>query len=57
MNEVLCPNFEDHTPGPSGYLGWHDWAAKMGKTHRSRKCAGCGLYFIWEPKRRRARNT
>jgi len=44
-----CPNVIDHTPCPSGYIQWHEWAAKISKTHRNLKCAGCGLYKIWEP--------
>lgn len=48
--EVLCPHVEDHTAQPEGYLPWHAWAEEMSKTHRQRKCAGCGLYKIWEPK-------
>lgn len=47
---ALCPNFEDHTPAPKGYIEWHEWADKMGKTHSQRKCCGCGIYAIWEPK-------
>ncbi len=26
------------------------WAKDMAKTHRQRRCSGCGLYVIWEPK-------
>jgi hypothetical protein len=37
----------DHTEGPEGYNHWHDWAARMGQTHRQLRCAGCGLYKIW----------
>lgn len=48
---TLCPNFADHTPCPEGYIQWHAWADKMARTHRARKCSGCGLYKIWEPKR------
>lgn len=51
-DDAGCPNFEDHTPCPDGYLGWHEWAEKMGKTHKQRKCSGCGLYAIWEPKKK-----
>lgn len=57
-NEALCPHFEDHTVYPECYLQWHAWADKMSKTHRQRKCSGCGLYAIWEPKPpRHPRNT
>lgn len=48
--ENLCPNIEDHALQPQGYIEWHAWAEKMSKTHRQRKCSGCGLYKIWEPK-------
>ncbi|MBZ4106130.1 hypothetical protein JYG43_23760, partial [Escherichia fergusonii] len=48
--EVQCPNFTDHTPSPDGYIEWHAWARKMGKTHQQRRCSGCGLFAIWEPK-------
>lgn len=50
FDEHLCPHFEDHTPAPEGYLQWHAWAKSMSRTHRSRKCPGCNLYRIWEPK-------
>lgn len=48
---AVCANFEGHTPCPDGYIQWHAWAKEMSKTHKSRKCRGCGLYKIWEPKR------
>jgi hypothetical protein len=51
---TLCPNFENHTPCPEGYLQWHAWAREMLRTHRSTKCGGCGLYKIWVPKRKKA---
>ena len=41
---------DNHTPCPEDYIGWHLWAEFMGKTHTQRKCSGCGLYAIWEPK-------
>lgn len=44
-----CPNVEDHTTCPEGYIQWHDWAERMSKTHKQRECPGCGLYAIWEP--------
>lgn len=43
-----CPG--EHTLQPRGYIEWHDWAAKMSKTHKQRKCSVCGLWAIWEPK-------
>lgn len=49
--EVICQNFVDHTPGqPGGYLAWHDWAAKMARTHNQERCSGCGLFQIWVPR-------
>lgn len=39
-----------HTPQPEGYIQWHAWAKEMSKTHKQRRCVGCGLYQIWEPK-------
>jgi hypothetical protein len=42
-----CPNREQHTDCPSGYLEWFDWAANMASTHRAELCEGCGLYVIW----------
>lgn len=41
---------EPHMLCPSGYNDWHNWARRMGKTHVQRKCKGCGLFEIWEPK-------
>lgn len=45
-----CPSFHDHTPAPSGYNQWHDWARKMLRTHKQIRCTGCGLYQIWIPR-------
>lgn len=50
MRRLPTPYCEDHTPCPEGYIQWHAWAEEMGKTHKQRKCQGCGLYAIWEPK-------
>jgi hypothetical protein len=44
------PDCEPHTPHPSGYIAHSDWAGQMMKTHRQRKCKGCGKYQIWVPK-------
>lgn len=54
LDPADCPDFMNHTPSPKGYLGWHDWAKKLGRTHRQVKCPGCGLYAIWMPKAKRA---
>ena len=42
-----CTNANEHTKSPDGYIEWHEWAERKGKTHRSTKCPGCGLYEIW----------
>jgi hypothetical protein len=33
-NKLPCPNAANHTPAPTGYLEWQDWAAKKAKTHK-----------------------
>lgn len=43
---------EPHTESPAGYLQWHEWAEKMGKTHVPRQCRGCGLWSVWEKRQR-----
>ena len=48
--DITCPNFEDHTSQPEGYIQWHHWAEEMSKTHRQRQCPGCKKFEIWEPK-------
>lgn len=47
------PNLRcEHTPGqPDGYMQWHAWAERMSKTNRQIKCAFCGLYQVWIPKK------
>lgn len=49
VRKVLCSHSEDHMPQPEGYIEWHAWAEEMSKTHKQRRCTGCGLYTIWEP--------
>lgn len=39
-----------HTPCPTSYLGWHEWAEKMSKTHVQEKCPHCGLLGVWREK-------
>jgi hypothetical protein len=47
----LCPQAELHFPGVTeGYIARQAWAEQMMKTHRQRRCPGCGLYKIWVPK-------
>lgn len=43
-----CPNVDEHTPHPLGYGDWHDWAARMSKTHTQRRCTGCQRWAIWD---------
>jgi hypothetical protein len=43
-----------HTPCPASYLAWHDWAARMARTHRQLRCPTCGRWEIWVPKPPRA---
>lgn len=45
-----CPNAELHTPQPTGYVEWHDWAQQMTKGFKQKRCPGCGLLNIWEPR-------
>jgi hypothetical protein len=43
-----CPDIEQHTACPSGYLHWHEWAKRMARTHRQKRCPTCGFWSIWE---------
>jgi hypothetical protein len=45
-----CPNRAAHTEGPAGYIAWHNWAERNGKTHTQRRCPGCNRFTIWERK-------
>lgn len=47
---ATTPECEPHTPRPTGYVEWWEWADEMAKTHDQRPCGGCGLWAIWEPK-------
>lgn len=49
MNErpLTC---DDHTPSPSGYVAWHEWAERKAKTHNQLQCPTCGTWAIWKPK-------
>jgi hypothetical protein len=42
-----------HTPGPSGYIAWFEWAEKMAETHRPTRCPDCRLWAIWVPRQPR----
>lgn len=48
--EQECLYKGNHTRSPTGYLAWHEWAREMSKTHRQKRCPGCKLWVIWEPK-------
>lgn len=45
-----CPQAAKHTPCPTSYSGWHDWADRMARTHDQVRCDGCGKFAIWVPK-------
>jgi hypothetical protein len=45
-----CPNRENHTEQPKGYVDFAHWASEMNKTHRQDLCPGCLLYVIWTPR-------
>jgi len=47
---VECPKGSPHTVIPEGYVDWHEHAEQLAKTHTQRRCPGCGLWAIWEPK-------
>lgn len=49
-----CPLRDAHTPSPSHYSDWHDWAERMKQTHEQVRCAGCGLWLVWVPKKENA---
>jgi hypothetical protein len=50
MATLVGSRCKDHTVCPEGYIAWHAWAARMGKTHRQLKCDQCGLWTFWIPK-------
>lgn len=50
MNKQDCPNIANHTPTPDGYIEWHDWTERAAKVAEQKRCDGCGLWAIWEPK-------
>jgi len=51
--QPACPRASEHTPQPASYLDWHEWARRMSKTHRQRRCEGCGRLNVWVPKGRK----
>lgn len=55
---AACPRAhqDNHSPlrgEPQGYVAWHEWAERKCKTHVQEKCADCGRWAIWRPRRRR----
>lgn len=49
---IECENMTKHTPCPSGYVDWHNWAEKKSKTHKQIRCPVCDTLAIWVPKKR-----
>lgn len=39
-----------HTPCPSGYIEWHEWAEKKARTHDQHRCPVCDGWAIWKRK-------
>ena len=37
-----------HTPCPSGYVAWHEWAEKKSRTHEQHRCPVCDGWAIWK---------
>ena len=51
-----CPDRDRHTPAPTGYVDWHEWAGKMHRNGaRQRRCPGCGRLVIWTTPNREVR--
>ena len=45
-----CPDRDKHTPCPTGYLSWHDWASAMSRAgSKQRRCPTCKGFRIWTP--------
>lgn len=42
-----CPQEHQHTGAPAGYPAWHEWAQQLARTHKQRRCPGCGLFKLW----------
>lgn len=45
-----CPKRDEHTPSPTGYSDWFEWAARKAKTHRQVRHQPCGLFAVWLPR-------
>jgi hypothetical protein len=50
LSKRKCEHEDMHTPSPRGYLQWHEWAEEMNETQVQRRCPGCTLFEIWEPR-------
>jgi len=35
---------------PRGYVEWHEWAERMGRTHEQHPCPGCSRLTVWRLK-------
>lgn len=46
-----CPNQDNHTVHPTGYVQHANWAEEVMKTHVQKQCPKCGLWVIWEKKK------
>ena len=45
-----CPDRDQHTPTPAGYVDHAEWAARMiARRATQKRCPSCGLYAIWRP--------
>lgn len=52
MKASDCADAHLHTDSgldPSNYIGWHEWANEMSKTHKQHCCPTCGFWAIWLP--------
>lgn len=45
-----CPNNDQHTPMPRGYVDRAEWAGRQIRAGRTQvRCPGCDLLVIWIP--------
>lgn len=48
-----CPDADQHTPHPSGFLEHAEWANMMlNRGAKQRRCPTCGFCAVWTPPRR-----
>jgi hypothetical protein len=45
-----CFQVECHTPAPSEFRAWQEWAATKAETHIQTRCPGCNLWHVWVPR-------